>query len=118
MVIAPGFLALFSLFIVSSPVSAAPSSFGSSRRVCSSDHLRLCRAERTILSQALERRNVLWGNCSTFGVDSQDPNLSCGYYEVPMDYHDPNAGKARLAVAKYAVPPSQKIGTLFANPGG
>lgn len=52
-----------------------------------------------------------------FGIDSQDPNLSCGYYEVPMDYHDQNAGKARLAVARYAATASQKIGTLFANPG-
>ena len=52
-----------------------------------------------------------------FGVDSQDPNLVCGFYEVPMDYHDPNAGNARLAVAKYAATASQKAGTLFINPG-
>ena len=52
-----------------------------------------------------------------FGIDSQDPNLTCGYYEVPMDYHDPSAGKARLAIARYAATASQKIGTLFANPG-
>ena len=35
-----------------------------------------------------------------------------------MDYHDPDAGKARLAVAKYAATASKKLGTLFANPGG
>ena len=35
-----------------------------------------------------------------------------------MDYHDPSAGKARLAVAKYAATASKKLGTLFANPGG
>ena len=52
-----------------------------------------------------------------FGVDSQDPNLTCGYHEVPMDYHDSNAGKARLAVAKYAATTPQKVGTLFVNPG-
>jgi hypothetical protein len=34
-----------------------------------------------------------------------------------MDYHDQNAGKARLAVAKYAATASQKAGTLFVNPG-
>jgi hypothetical protein len=34
-----------------------------------------------------------------------------------MDYQDPNAGKARLAVIKYAGTASQKIGTLFTNPG-
>ena len=41
---------------------------------------------------------------------SQDPNLTCGYHEVPVDYHDPHAGKARLAVAKYAATASQKAG--------
>lgn len=34
-----------------------------------------------------------------------------------MDYHDQNAGKARLAVAKYAATAPQKAGTLFTNPG-
>jgi len=34
-----------------------------------------------------------------------------------MDYHDPHAGKARLAVAKYAATASPKAGTLFFNPG-
>lgn len=52
-----------------------------------------------------------------FGVDSQDPNLACGYHEVPMDYHDWQAGKARLAVIKYAATVPQKNGTLFVNPG-
>ena len=52
-----------------------------------------------------------------FGVDSQDPNLLCGYHEVPMDYHDWHAGKARLAVIKYAATVPQKKGTLFINPG-
>jgi len=35
-----------------------------------------------------------------------------------MDYHDSDAGKARLAVVKYAATASQKVGTLFVNPGG
>lgn len=60
---------------------------------------------------------MAWENCSTFSVDSQDPNLACGYLKVPMDYHDSNAGEARLAVAKYAATASQKAGTLFVNPG-
>ena len=71
-----------------------------------------------MVTQTLESRDILWNNCSIFGVDSQDPNLTCGYHEVPMDYHDPGAGEARLAVAKYAATASQKIGTLFINPGG
>lgn len=66
--------------------------------------------------QASEKRDVSWDSCSTFSMSSQDPNLKCGYYEVPMDYHDQNAGKARLAVIKYAAT-TQKAGTLFINPG-
>ena len=46
-----------------------------------------------------------------------DPNLSCGYYEVPMDYLDSSAGKARLAVVKYQATAVPKKGTLFVNPG-
>ena len=71
-----------------------------------------------MVSQTLESQDILWRNCSAFGVDSQDPNLTCGYHEVPMDYHDPDAGRARLAVAKYAATASQKVGALFINPGG
>ena len=71
-----------------------------------------------MVSQALGSQDILWRNCSAFGVDSQDPNLTCGYHEVPMDYHNLDAGKARLAVVKYAATASQKAGTLFVNPGG
>jgi hypothetical protein len=70
-----------------------------------------------MVPQASERHDILWGNCLMFGVDSQDPNLKCGYHEVPMDYHDWHAGKARLAVIKYAATAPQKNGTLFINPG-
>lgn len=65
----------------------------------------------------MEKRDILWENCSVFGVDSQDPNFACGYHEVPMDYHDESAGTARLAVAKYVATAPQKLGTLFVNPG-
>ena len=66
------------------------------------------------LMYALE---ISWGSCKSFGVNSTDPNLQCGYLEVPMDYHDSSAGKARLAVAKYAATASKKLGSLFFNPG-
>ena len=46
-----------------------------------------------------------------------DPNLTCGYYEVPMDYFNSTAGKARLAVVKYQATVPNKKGTLFLNPG-
>ena len=62
-------------------------------------------------------KDLTWGNCTEFGVEDPDPNLSCGYYEVPMDYFDPAAGKALLAVAKYQATVPNKKGTLFVNPG-
>ena len=34
-----------------------------------------------------------------------------------MDYHDSSAGSARLAVAKYSATASEKLGTIFFNPG-
>ena len=46
-----------------------------------------------------------------------DSNLSCGYYEVPMDYFDSFAGKARLALIKFRATVPGKKGTLFVNPG-
>ena len=67
--------------------------------------------------QTSEKRDIQWQSCSIFNVTSNDPNLACAYYEVPLDYQDPKVGKARLAVIKYAATPSKKLGTLFVNPG-
>ena len=62
--------------------------------------------------------DVAWGNCTDFGVVDPDSNLSCGYYEVPMDYFDSSVGKARLALIKFQTTASSgKKGTLFVNPG-
>ena len=60
---------------------------------------------------------ITWGGCGSFSVNSTDPNLQCGTLEVPMDYHDSSAGKARLAVIKYASTVPKKQGTVFFNPG-
>ncbi|KAJ1300924.1 hypothetical protein OPQ81_003350 [Rhizoctonia solani] len=55
-----------------------------------------------------------WGDC---GPDT--PNLrECSTFEVPLDWEDPSAGKARLAVARYKATKQPKLGTLFVNPGG
>ena len=86
---------------------------------------RTCAPERSIcefphdllLPALLSALKVSWGSCESFGVNSTDSNLQCGYLEVPMDYHDSSAGNARLAVAKYAGTASQKLGTIFFNPG-
>ncbi len=45
-----------------------------------------------------------------------DTSLECATFEVPLDYHNPNVGKARLAVIK-ANATGQRRGTVFFNPG-
>lgn len=68
-------------------------------------------------SLVLNIPKVSWGDCTSFGVNSTDSNLQCGFLEVPMDYHDSSAGTARLAVIKYAATVPEKNGTIFFNPG-
>ena len=64
----------------------------------------------------LNDSEISWGTCEIFEVNSTDPHFQCGYFEVPMDYHDSSAGNARLAVMKYAAT-VEKQGTIFFNPG-
>ncbi|KAI0820125.1 hypothetical protein BC628DRAFT_1341804 [Trametes gibbosa] len=56
-----------------------------------------------------------WGVCDPTLV--QDPAISCSYFDIPLDYHDPQAGWGRLAVAK-ANATGHRRGTVFINPGG
>lgn len=65
----------------------------------------------------LSLSKISWESCEIFGSNSTDPNLQCGYLEVPMDYHDSSAGYARLAVARYVATGSKKLGSVFYNPG-
>ncbi|KAL1757020.1 Alpha/Beta hydrolase protein [Schizophyllum commune] len=63
---------------------------------------------------------IEWFSCSQFDPqysvgDSQ--NITCGYYEVPLDYANETAGNAKLAVVKYPAT-GERVGTLFVNPGG
>lgn len=60
---------------------------------------------------------VSWSSCESVRVNSTDPNLQCGFLNVPMDYHDNTAGTARLAVIKYSATASKKLGAIFFNPG-
>ncbi|KAF9009838.1 alpha/beta-hydrolase [Hymenopellis radicata] len=58
---------------------------------------------------------VNWTTCENQPDDSL---FSCAYYDVPLDWTDPNDTRnATLYVAKYSVPKKTK-GTLFVNPGG
>lgn len=57
---------------------------------------------------------IQWGPCDPSIVP--DPSLSCGFFEIPLDYHDLSAGKGRLAVIK-ANATGERRGTVFMNPG-
>ena len=58
---------------------------------------------------------IQWGPCDPSVV--QDPLVSCGFLEVPLDYHNPSVGKARLALVK-ANATNTRLGTVYFNPGG
>ncbi|KAI0334630.1 alpha/beta-hydrolase [Cubamyces sp. BRFM 1775] len=58
---------------------------------------------------------IIWGACDHSVVN--DTSLSCGYFDVPLDYQDPSVGSAQLAVAKVNAT-GERRGTVFFNPGG
>ena len=44
-------------------------------------------------------------------------DLSCAYFNIPLDYHDPTAGGGHLFVVKSNATARGKKGTIFLNPG-
>ncbi len=58
--------------------------------------------------------SIQWGPCDPSLV--ANPSLSCGFFEIPLDYQNPWAGKGRLAVIK-ANATGERRGTFFMNPG-
>ncbi|CAE6451037.1 unnamed protein product [Rhizoctonia solani] len=58
--------------------------------------------------------NLEWKNCSQDGF----PGRECTRFEVPLDWHNDEVGKASLAVIRYPAIKEPKLGTLFMNPGG
>ncbi|KAI4519163.1 alpha/beta-hydrolase [Schizophyllum commune Loenen D] len=63
---------------------------------------------------------IEWFSCGLldpqYSVDDSQ-NITCGYYEVPLDYANETAGTTKLAVVKYPAT-EDRVGTLFVNPGG
>lgn len=51
-----------------------------------------------------------WAPCPQFS------NLSCAYFNIPLDYHNASAGNGQLLVVK-ANATSERKGTIFLNPG-
>uniref|UniRef100_D8Q7J3 Peptidase S33 tripeptidyl aminopeptidase-like C-terminal domain-containing protein n=1 Tax=Schizophyllum commune (strain H4-8 / FGSC 9210) TaxID=578458 RepID=D8Q7J3_SCHCM len=63
---------------------------------------------------------VEWSSCSDLNPlysFADATNITCGFYEVPLDYADESAGTAKLALAKDPAP-EERWGTMFVNPGG
>ncbi|CAE6456295.1 unnamed protein product [Rhizoctonia solani] len=58
--------------------------------------------------------NLDWKNCSIDGF----PGRECTRFEVPLDWHNDQVGKASLAMIRYPAIKQPKLGTLFMNPGG
>lgn len=61
---------------------------------------------------------LTWGSCSRFVDDTSDiPTARCTELPVPIDYDNPSAGAAKLALIR--IPASgPRIGSLLVNPGG
>lgn len=59
-----------------------------------------------------------WGSCAKFVADTSNiPTATCAMVSVPVNYANPAAAKAQLAVIK--VPATGKrVGALLVNPGG
>src|SRR5690349_11027147 len=55
---------------------------------------------------------IVWKPCGQSGAQ-------CGQVSVPLDWSQPDGTQIKLAVALvHASDPSQRVGTLFFNPGG
>ena len=56
-----------------------------------------------------------WTDCDPAIVS--DPAISCGYLDVPLDYHNASAGNGRIVLAKSLATAEPRLGTVFFNPG-
>ncbi|KAI0355780.1 alpha/beta-hydrolase [Trametes cingulata] len=70
-------------------------------------HASVARAEPTGLA---------WGPCPEF--PEAGLNLSCTYFDIPLDYHNASAGTGHLLVVKANATAGESKGIIFMNPGG
>ena len=68
----------------------------------------------TNLQGATDATSIQWGPCDPSLVTN--PSLSCGFFEIPLDYNDSSVGKGRIAVIK-ANATGDRLGTFSMNPG-
>lgn len=63
-------------------------------------------------------QRINWGSCTDFGFRAK-ANTECAYVIVPADYSNPQGPTIAVGMYKVAAKdPSNKIGTLFTDPGG
>ena len=58
---------------------------------------------------------VNWGACNNSVITN--PEISCAFFEVPLDYQNASVGTATLALAKLNATAEPKLGSVFFNPG-
>ncbi|GAA4589127.1 pimeloyl-ACP methyl ester carboxylesterase [Actinoplanes octamycinicus] len=61
-----------------------------------------------------------WGECTEVIPEvTPDPQVTCGWLTLPVDWADPGGETFRMALAKRAAPhPERRVGTLVFGPGG
>ena len=71
-----------------------------------------------VATTPLAAATLTWGNCGRF-LDHPDhvPSAQCTTIPVPIDYDNPGAGQAQLAVIRIPAT-GPRIGALLVNPGG
>ncbi|KAM5539524.1 hypothetical protein V8D89_006796 [Ganoderma adspersum] len=77
--------------------------------------VRLALGYSDVVGNTTNTSSIQWGPCDPSLV--ANPSLSCGFFEIPLDYQDSSVGKGRLAVIK-ANATGDRRGTFFVNPGG
>ncbi|KAI9058642.1 alpha/beta-hydrolase [Trametes sanguinea] len=66
-------------------------------------------------TSTIHDESLQWGACDPSVI--QDPSISCGFFTVPLDYHNPQVGYGRIAIAKVNAT-GERLGSVFLNPGG
>jgi pimeloyl-ACP methyl ester carboxylesterase len=75
-------------------------------------------AVATIPIAPIANATLTWGNCGRFLSHSDNvPSAQCTTVAVPIDYDNPGAGQAQLAVIRIPAT-GPRIGALLINPGG
>jgi pimeloyl-ACP methyl ester carboxylesterase len=61
---------------------------------------------------------VAWHEDCGGDVQGATKPLQCATYQVPLDYRDPRAGTATIALDRLPATGPDRVGSLFVNPGG